>query len=162
MVRATRRTWTLASAAMLGLLAIGAATMTAQEAEGRRLGGGAGGQDREAMRKARQEQIAKLKQMVPTAKTSLATAIATVEGETKGKVIRIAYEVDREGKFGIDASVLVNDKIGQVHVDADTGKASEPRFDEEGARPGGRGEGGGAGGGKKPEGGKPEGGGGGS
>ena len=150
MLRATRRTWTLASTAMLGLLAIGAATMTAQEAEGRRLGGGAGGQDREAMRKARQEQVNKLKQMVPTAKTSLGSAIATVEGQTKGKVLRIGYEVDREGKFGIDASVLVNDKIGQVHVDADTGKAGQPRFDDDSARPGGRPEGGGE---KKKEGG---------
>jgi uncharacterized membrane protein YkoI len=140
MVRATRRTWTLAAGAMLGLLAIGATSLTAQDggAEGRRL---AGGQDRDAMRKARQEQLAKLKQMVPTAKTSLAAAIATVEAETKGKVLRVQYEVDRDGKFTIDAGVLVNDKIGQVTVDPETGKAGAPRFEDDAGR--GRREGGG-------------------
>jgi len=141
MVRATKWSLGLASVVVLGLLSAGASQLTAQEggkppAGGRQdggrpdAGGRAAGQDRA---KARQERQTKLKQMVPTAKTSLTAALATVETATKGKVVSISYQVTREGKLTIESRVLANDKFGEVVVDPDTGKAGELKADEEGA-----------------------------
>jgi hypothetical protein len=152
MVRSTKWSLGLASVVVLGLLSAGAGHVAAQDggkpAAGKQDGskpqqppggGKAAGQDRGSKRAERQ---AKLLKLAPTAKTSLTAALATVEKETKSKVVSIAYQITRDDKLTIEARVIANDKFGEVTVDPDTGKAGELKADEEG---GGRREAGGDG-----------------
>ena len=143
-------------AASLAALTLTAGAALAQDAgkQGppKREAGGGGGQD---MKKMRAEKVEKLKAAIAAQKVPLTTAIASVEKETKGKVFRAGLTQTKDGKFEINVGVLVDDKMGTVSVDPDSGKAEPIKFEEERE---GRGEGreGREGGGKE---GKKEGGG---
>ena len=149
MMRATKWTLGLAAVVVTGLLGTGASEVSAQDGDkpgpAKRDGGGAKGQgqgqDREAMKKQRAEMRAKFREAIEGAKTPLSKAIATVESSTNGKVFRAAYVMAKDGKFTIDVGVIANEKMGTVIVDPESGKASEPKFEEEGAAPAGGGGG---------------------
>jgi hypothetical protein len=106
-----------------------------------------------------QERIEKLKAAIAAQKVPLTAAIATVEKETKGKVFRAGLAPTKDGKFEINVGVLVDDKMGTVSVDPDSGKAEPIKFEEEGrgegreGREGREGHGGGEGKDGKKEGG---------
>jgi hypothetical protein len=134
MLRATRWSLGLASVVVAGLLSAGAHSLSAQDA-GKAPGarGAAGGQERENPRRAR---MAKLREAVTAAKTTLPAAIATVEQSTKGKAFSAEYAVPRDGKFSILVRVFVGERMGEVAVDPETGKAGEMKTFEESPREG--------------------------
>ncbi len=152
MVRASKWSLGLVSVVVVGLLSAGANSLPAQDAGKGDPSKKTVGQDRQEQRKARME---KFVQSVNGAKTTLSAAITTVEGATKAKVFRAAYVDTKDNKFMISIGVILNDKMAEVSVDPETGKAGEPKFEEEGrgAGPGaGRGAGKGKGGEKEGDG----------
>ncbi len=121
--------WLTAALAVLVvvLVANGAAALRAQEKPH-----GKPAMTKEQAAKAYAERIAMFKKTFPTAKVSLAAALATVEKqEAKSKIHSVEYTLTKEGKLTIEVGLLAGDKFAAVYVDPDTGKASAAKSHEE-------------------------------
>ena len=117
-------------AGLVAVAGIGTGVVIAQDA-GKKEPPKKEAQDKEARARARAEREATFKKLFPTAKTSLVTALGAAEKESKGKAYGVRYDLTKDNKLSIEVDLLANDKLIEMRVDPDSGKASAVKAGEE-------------------------------